>query len=64
MNPYHFWSVKDLLVLRKTNPRKRKLQQIDYGTFEDSSSIKQAVNIVLKSSSNIDSPKVGPLEKI
>jgi hypothetical protein len=30
----------------------------------DSSSIKQALKIVLKSSPNIDSSKVGPLEKI
>jgi hypothetical protein len=49
---------------KKKNPRKHKLQQIDDGTFKDSSSIKQALKIVLKSSSNIDSSKVGPLEKI
>jgi hypothetical protein len=46
------------------NPRKQKLQQIDDSTPEDSLSIKQAINIVSKSSSNIDSLEEGQPEKI
>jgi hypothetical protein len=46
------------------NPRKQKLQQIDDSTLEDSSSIKQAINIVSKSSSNIDPLEEGQPEKI
>jgi hypothetical protein len=46
------------------NPRKQKLQQIDDSTPEDSSSIKQAINIVSKSSSNIDPLEEGQPEKI
>jgi hypothetical protein len=46
------------------NPRKQKLQQIDDSTPEDSLSIKQAINIVSKSSSNIDPLEEGQPEKI
>jgi hypothetical protein len=38
------------------NPRKQKLQQIDDGTPEDFLSIKQVINIMSKSSLNIDPP--------
>ena len=50
---------KRLVDPKDKNPRKQKLQQIDDGTSEDSSSIKQAINIMSKSSYNID-----PLEEI
>jgi len=42
------------------NHRKWKLQQIDDDTPKDFSFIKQAINIVSKSSSNIDPPEEGP----
>ena len=41
------------------NPRRCKLQQINDGTPKDSSSMKQTINIVSKSSLNIDSIKEG-----
>jgi hypothetical protein len=46
------------------NPRKQKLQQIGDSTLEDSSFIKQAINIMSKSSSNNDSLEEGHPEKI
>ena len=52
-----------LVVAKDKNPRKQKSQQIDNSTLEESSTIKQAINIVSKSSLNIDSPKEKPLEE-
>ena len=46
-----------LVGAKNKNPRKQKLQQIDDGTPEDFSSIKQTINIMLKSSLNIDPPE-------
>jgi len=48
-----------LVGAKDKNPRKYKLQQINDGTPKYSSSIKQRINIVSKSSSNIDSIEKG-----
>jgi len=48
-----------LVVAKDKNPRKYKLQQINDGIPKYSSSIKQTINIVSKSSPNIDSIKEG-----
>jgi hypothetical protein len=37
-----------LIGVKNKNHREQKLQQIDYNTPKDSSSIKHAINIVLK----------------
>jgi len=52
-----------LVGAKNKNLRKQKFQQIDDGTPEDSSSIKQTINIMLKSSFNITPPeKASPKE--
>jgi hypothetical protein len=53
-----------LVDVKDKNSRKQKLQQLDYGTPEDSSSIKQTINIMSKSSFNIDPIKERPFEEI
>jgi len=58
------WSIPRLkremsVGAKDKNPRRCKLQQINDGTPKDSSSMKQTINIVSKSSLNIDSIKEG-----
>jgi hypothetical protein len=59
------WSIPHLkrrihVGAKDKNPRKCKLQQINDGTPKDSSFIKQTINIVSKSSPNIDSIETLP----
>jgi len=49
---------------KEKNLENKKLQQINYDTPKDSLSIKKAINIVSKSSPNIDPPEKEFVEEI